>query len=62
MQQNQMSLSRRYHLGRSLHPESVTEAWYAAKCPPDFSPGRYGIGPWVVLRWRFACWLRGATP
>jgi hypothetical protein len=44
-------------LGHMLHPEAITEAWYAAQCPPRLTrtvPGR------VWLRWRLAVLLRGA--
>lgn len=45
------------NLGRRLHPQEVTDAWYAAECPPGFNPP---VNLRTRLRWRLACLLRGA--
>jgi len=41
-----------------LHPESVTEAWYAADCPQRFDARSAGVRLLDRLRWRVACLLR----
>ena len=53
--------SLRARLGRALHPAAITDAWYAADCPPELHPRRLGAPRRTVLCWRLACWLRGAS-
>lgn len=43
-------------LGRKLHPQSVTDGWYASECDPDYTPDSLS----VRAHWRVACLLRGA--
>lgn len=45
-------------LGRKLHPVEITDAWYAADCPPQLDTS--GISLRIRLQWKLACWLRGA--
>lgn len=47
-------------LGRWLHPEKVTEAWYLQNCPPHLDTRN--LSRWTFLRWRFSCWLRKVDP
>ena len=46
-----------HKLGRLIHPEAVTAAWYAQDCPPHLDTRTFSR--WTLLRWRLACWLRG---
>jgi hypothetical protein len=42
--------------GVKIHPQSVTDAWYAADCPPNFKPPV----PFLVrVRWHASRLLRG---
>jgi hypothetical protein len=50
-------LTRRQRLGAKLHPTAVTDAWYAADCPPKLDASDLPLR--VRLRWMVACWLRG---
>jgi hypothetical protein len=44
-------------LGIRIHPREVTDAWYAANCPPNFKPNV----PFLTwAQWRLSCLLRGA--
>ena len=48
-------------------PDSVTDAWYAAHCPPAASFGvrallRAGVPARDVAQWRLATILRGIWP
>lgn len=43
-------------LGRKLHPEIVTEGWYASDCDPNYNPESLR----VRLQWKLAILLRGA--
>lgn len=43
-------------LGRRLHPEVVTDGWYASDCDPTYRPE----SPRVRLQWELAILLRGA--
>jgi hypothetical protein len=45
-------------LGTRLHPTEITDAWYAADCPPSLDVS--GLSRRVRLQWRIACLLRGA--
>jgi hypothetical protein len=45
-------------LGIKLHPESVTEAWYAADCPPELDARAAGIPLRVRVQWRVSRLLR----
>jgi hypothetical protein len=49
----------RVRLGLRLHPEAVTDAWYAADCPPRLDASSLPLR--VRLQWQLACWLRHAT-
>jgi hypothetical protein len=46
-------------LGERLHPDTVTDAWYAADCPPRFKPRDHGVTLRDTLKWKLACFLRG---
>jgi len=48
-------------VGVMLHPASVTDAWYAAECPPSSSCAILGVNWLTHLQWRLACVLRGAS-
>lgn len=43
-------------LGLRLHPQSVTDEWYASECDPDYAPESLR----VLLQWQIACLIRGA--
>lgn len=47
-------------VGRRLHPDTITDAWYAADCPPKLDWRAAGITRRTWLQWRLACLLRGA--
>lgn len=44
--------------GHLLHPAAVTDAWYAADCPP-VSKRLPGVSTVDHMRWRVACACRG---
>lgn len=46
-------------LGLRLHPESITDAWYKADCPPRFRPREHGVSWTDTALWRVTCVLRG---
>jgi hypothetical protein len=43
-----------------LHPDAITEAWYAADCPRRLDWRSAGIAVPTWPRWKVACVLRGA--
>lgn len=43
-------------LGRRLHPEVVTDGWYASDCDPNYKPDSLR----VRIQWELAILLRGA--
>lgn len=45
-------------LGSMLHPVAITDAWYAADCPPRLDTTN--ISRQTRIRWWLACFLRGA--
>jgi len=47
----------RAKVGRLIHPEAVTKAWYAQDCPLHLDTTT--LNRRALLRWRLACWLRG---
>lgn len=49
--------TRRLRFGCLIHPEQVTDAWYAQGCPPVLDT--HGLGRLMVARWRVSKWMRG---
>ena len=46
-------------LGTKIHPEAITEAWYAADCPPSMDYKAAGVSFLTRVQWHVACFLRG---
>jgi hypothetical protein len=44
-------------LGRHLHPETITNIWYAQNCPPKLD--RWSLPLTMRVQWTVECWLRG---